>query len=169
MNISADDFRRHFELLSDEALVATQRDDLVPVAQACLDEEIARRGLADGEPEEPALAPSPDEHAVQQGEQLVTIATYSVGAEASMALGLLQSAGIPCKLDEQETVSFVPSDLHLIVPEAFAEEALEVLSFNLSDDDLAAQAEAAGPHPDSDPEDDEPQEELEEDGAPTRP
>lgn len=49
MNVSADDFRRHFELLSDAALLTTNRDDLTAVAQSCYDEEVAHRHL--NEPE----------------------------------------------------------------------------------------------------------------------
>ena len=45
MDISLEDFRRHFEILSDEALLATSREDLVETARACFDEEVVRRGL----------------------------------------------------------------------------------------------------------------------------
>ena len=45
MDVTLDDFRKHFELLSDDALLETNRDELVEAAQQCYDAEIARRGL----------------------------------------------------------------------------------------------------------------------------
>ena len=45
MEVSLDDFRRHFEILSDDALLATNREDLVESARECYDEEVTRRGL----------------------------------------------------------------------------------------------------------------------------
>jgi hypothetical protein len=49
MEVTAVDFRKHFELLSDESLLETNREELVEVAQQCFDEEVARRGLNETE------------------------------------------------------------------------------------------------------------------------
>src|ERR1019366_4998936 len=55
MEISLDDFRRHFELLSDETLLSTNREELVAGARPVYDEEIARRGL-----NSPAIEETPE-------------------------------------------------------------------------------------------------------------
>jgi hypothetical protein len=142
VQVSADDFRRHFELLSDAALLETNREDLVESARGCYDEEVARRGLnsppAGGEP-----AAEPVTHQASPGEELVVIATYIIPEEASLARGLLESAEIPYHL-ENEFAALGGFQLRLLVPAAFEAEALEVLEAEISDEELAAQAEAAG-------------------------
>lgn len=138
MEISLDDFRRHFELLSDAALLETNREDLVEAARGCYDEEVARRGLNS--------PPAPDEAAaaepVAEAPELVVVATYNIPEEASLARGLLESAEIPYHLDND----FAPLggfQLRLLVPAPFEADALEVLEAEISDEELAAQAEAA--------------------------
>ncbi|MES1260870.1 MAG: DUF2007 domain-containing protein [Acidobacteriota bacterium] len=146
MDISAEDFRSHFEVLSDKALLATKRDDLVAAAQAVYDQELVRRGLnEDGhgeipEPEgdEAPVAAPPDAPAQ---ERLVSVGSFTDMEEARMARGLLQSAGIPSGL-ENEKASMIA--LHLMVPESYEEAALQVLGGEISEEELAAQAEAAG-------------------------
>jgi hypothetical protein len=141
MDVSVDDFRRHFEILSDEALLSTNREDLVAGARACYDEEVARRGLSS-----PPVADTTEEEADAEGAgedpDLVVIATFSVPEEASLARGLLESAEIPFSL-ENEHAPLGGFQLRLMVPAAFEEEALQVLDTEISDEDLAAQAEAA--------------------------
>jgi hypothetical protein len=44
LQINPEYLRRHYATLSDEALLAIDRDELVAVAQKCYDEEVARRG-----------------------------------------------------------------------------------------------------------------------------
>jgi len=141
MEVSLDDFRRHFELLSDAALLETNRDELVESARECFDEEVARRGLNSPAGEEAAAepaAPPPN-----PGEQLVAIATFNIPEDANLARGLLQSAEIPYHL-ENEYVALGGFQLRLLVPAAFEHEALEVLAAEISEEELAAQAEAAG-------------------------
>jgi len=143
MNASAEDFRRHFDLLSDAALLSTNRDDLTGVAQSCYDEEVARRGLgakdvAVGGATEDESAPPED-----QEDEMVLIATYSVAEEASLARGLLTSASIPARI-ASDYVAMGPPDYQLVVPKEFQEHALEILEYQISDEELAAQAEEAG-------------------------
>jgi hypothetical protein len=135
MNVSAEDFRRHFELLSDSALLATNRDDLIEGAQSCYDEEMERRGLVVSGAE--AQVEKPVEEI-----GMVEIATYMVAEEASLARGLLETAEIPSKIDVNYTLG--PVVLRLLVPEDLVEQALEVLESEISEEELAAQAEAAG-------------------------
>lgn len=142
MEVSLTDFRRHFEILSDEALLETNRDDLVEIARGCFDEEVARRGLNAPAGETIAEDEANVDHA-NPGDELVLIATYNIAEEANFARGLLQSAEIPFHL-ANEYVALGGFQLQLMVPKAFEEQALEVLETEISDEELAAQAEAAG-------------------------
>lgn len=142
MEVTLDDFRRHFELLSDAALLDTDREDLVESARQCYDEEVARRGLNSASGEAIAgevLAPGEPNDA----QQLVQIATYMIPEEASLARGLLASAEIPFRLDN-ELAPLGGFQLRLFVPAAFEADAREVLAAEITDEELAAQAEAAG-------------------------
>jgi hypothetical protein len=145
VDISLDDFRRHFEILSDRALLATNRDDLVESAKACYDEEVLRRGLSSPEGEvasvenEEVAAPEPE----NPDDDLVLIGTFTVAEEASLARGLLESASIPVHL-ANEHVALGAFQLRLMVPAAYEEQAFEVLETQLTDEELAEQAEAAG-------------------------
>src|ERR1700759_4937243 len=90
-------FRDHFNLLSDEALLAVNREELVPLAQQCLDEEIDKRGLRQAEPapDEPMAGEdevSPDE------EDLTVLTTYDVAEEAEAARQTLTDADIHARL-----------------------------------------------------------------------
>jgi hypothetical protein len=142
VDVSAADFRQHYELLSDEALLEINPGDLVEVARQCLEDEIAQRGLnaeAGDDPEGIAAEPAADGE--ESGE--VLIATYTNGDELNLARGLLQSAEIPSRVENPLAV-MGGMELRLIVPAAFEEHALEVLGAEISDEELAAQAEAAG-------------------------
>ena len=154
MEVSLDDFRRNFEILSDDALLATNREDLVESARECYDEEVTRRGL-----NTPSIEPVPGEvltgEESHEGDELVLIATYNIPDEANFARGLLESAGIPFSL-QNEYVALGGIELRLMVPSAFEEEALQVLETEISEEELAAQAEAAGVF------EEEPEEELKE-------
>ncbi len=142
VEVNLDDFRRHFELLSDEALLETNREDLVESAKQCFDEEMARRGLnaAPVEEAEEQVAGRPE---LDPSDELVVIATYHIPEEASLARGLLESAEIPYHLDN-EYVALGGFEMRLRVPRRYQEEAVEILEMEISDEELAAQAEAAG-------------------------
>jgi hypothetical protein len=160
MDVSLNDFRRHFGILSDDALLATRREDLVESAQQCLDEELSRRGLLTGESDSGAVAAeSAEAEPDSAGGEPVSIATYTVAEEASLARGLLRIASIPCHLANEYT-GLGGFQLELMVPAAYVEQALDVLGAEISDEELAAQAEAAGElegeFEEEDQEDDEP-------------
>jgi len=143
MEVSLDDFRRHFELLSDETLLSTNREELVESARGCYDEEVARRGLNSPPDEEIAGEGTAETPQANPAEQLVLIATYLIPDEANLARGLLQSAQIPFRI-ENELAPLGGFQLRLLVPAALEAEALEVLESEISEEELAAQAEAAG-------------------------
>jgi hypothetical protein len=143
VEISRDDFRRHFDLLSDEALLEVNRGELVEAARPVYDEELERRGLnatAEAAPEDELM---PASVAPGEGEELVLVASYNVPDEASLARGLLQSAEIPYIL-QNDYVALGGIELRLLVPKQFQEQAIEILQHELSEEELAAQAEAAG-------------------------
>jgi hypothetical protein len=143
VEVSLDDFRRHFELLSDETLLSTNREELVESARGCYDEEVARRGLNSPPVEEITEAGTPETHQSNPADELVLIATYLIPDEANLARGLLESAEIPFRL-ENELAPLGGFQLRLLVPVAFEAEAMEVLESEISEEELAAQAEAAG-------------------------
>jgi hypothetical protein len=136
-----DDIRRHFELLSDEALLEANPDDLTEIARQCHAEEVERRGLLAAPEAAEAATENPDAPAAPEADEPITLATYTVYDEANLARGLLQSAGIPCALKSAQATLGV-YEILLIVPASMEQDALEVLASDISDEDLAAQAEA---------------------------
>ena len=143
MDISLEDFRRHFGLLSDESLLATNREDLVDAAKTCYDEEIERRGLnAEPAPEESG-EPLTVEAEAATGEPggLVSIASYPFPDEARLAWGLLKGAGIQAFLANEKSAL---GALHLMVPAEDVQTSLQIIGGEgISEEELAAQAEAA--------------------------
>jgi hypothetical protein len=131
--------RRQYSNLSDEALLSMNRGDLVELAQQIYDEEVESRGLAS-----PAASPA-SEIVTTEGEaseEMVEAATYTSRSEARLAKSFLVSAEIPCELENEFTLQEV--ELRLLVPANLLDQALEVLGAEISDEELAAQAEAAG-------------------------
>jgi hypothetical protein len=142
MKADLDDFRRLYSSLNDEALLAIDRGELVPMAQQCYDAELSARGL-DALAEEEEAAPMQNAF----GENLVEIAAFDNPSEASVARSLLRIADIPCMLSTDlpltGSILNVATDVRLYVPPEFVDQANEVLDHEISDEDLAAQAEAA--------------------------
>jgi hypothetical protein len=142
MKADLEDFRRLYSSLNDEALLAIDREELVPTAQQVYDVELSTRGLdAPAEEDEPA----PTQNAF--GENLVEIAAFDNPSEASVARSLLRIAEIPCMLSTDlpltGSILNVATDVRLYVPPEFVDQANELLDHEISDEDLAAQAEAA--------------------------
>jgi hypothetical protein len=144
VKVDADDFRRVYESLNDEALLAVKRDELVEVAQQCYDVEVAKRGLA---ARGDAAAAPPPGSAAATGEELVEVATFTDVDDARLARDLLESAEIPSYLANDAKLPgnmSTPSGFRLSVSPSMLEQAREVLDTQVSDEELAAQAEAAG-------------------------
>ncbi len=140
MQIDPEEFRRHYDSLSDEALLEIDSDELVDVARQCYEEELARRGIAFET--EPVVAPAESEiH-----DEWVLAATYLTAEEANMAHAMLESAAIPARLASNNTSAWSGTgELRLMVPPEFLEEAEIILDSEISDEDLIAQAEAEPP------------------------
>jgi len=141
VTLDIDEIRRNYERLSDEALLATNRDDLVPAAQAIYDEEVGKRGFSRPAELPDELEPAAADGGDEAAEPLVSVGSFIVVDEARFARGLLQGAQIPCALTNDKND---PMALVLMVRESHADAALEVLAGEISDEELAAQAEAAG-------------------------
>jgi hypothetical protein len=138
MKLDPADLRSQYSNLSDEALLSINRGDLVEIAQQIYDEELESRGLRS--PVQASAEPAPKE--IHPGEEMVEAATYTSRGEARLAKSFLVSAEIPCELENE--FSLDDAELRLLVPANLLDQALEVLGAEISDEELAAQAEAAG-------------------------
>jgi hypothetical protein len=141
--------RRLYARMSGAELRQINRHDLSDLARKSYDDEVARRGLD----LKPSGAAEPEQAPGRQPE-LVSVATFVFPDDAKLARALLESAAIPAYLENEHTLAVnwmltnAIGGLHLLVPAAFAEEARAILSSRVSDQDLAAQAEAAAKPPD---------------------
>ena len=153
MEATLEDIRRHFSQLSDEALLATVRDELTDTAKVCFDAELSGRGLTTESPAHEREAAGSPAEAEDQPQKLVVIATFDHAEEVPIAQALLRSAGIPSHRSDERGVAFkaIAGEIELLVPAEAEEQALLVLQSEISDEELAAQAEAAAPV-DEDPE-----------------
>jgi hypothetical protein len=139
MKLDPAELRQQYESLSDEALLAMNRADLVDLARQIYDEELESRGLglpAAVESESGKLPKS------ESGEEMVEAAVYDSRSEARLAKSFLLSAEIPCELENEFALD--DARLRLLVPASLLDQALDVLSAEISEEELAAQAEAAG-------------------------
>ena len=159
MQIDPEDFKRHYALLSDDALLEMDRDELVDTARVCYDAELAERNLTSPDAEENASsADHPGDDAPGQTEDgLQLVATFLSVEEANFARGLLQSADIPCSFENEQAVGFSGiGELRLMVPASAYDHACEVLETEISEEDLIAQAEAEATETADAPAEDEP-------------
>ena len=149
MEIDPAEIQRRYDELSDEGLLSIDREDLTALAQSYYDAELQRRGLSAARGSEQAIAPAGASG--KPGEPLVLVATFLALHEADMALTLLRSAEIPVYLENELTSMYTGSGgLRLMVPESYVAQAEEVLDAPISEEELAAQAEAAGSDESSD-------------------
>jgi hypothetical protein len=152
VDISTEDFRKHFASLTDEALLEQPREALVPSAQACLDAELASRRLQHGA--NPLQQGSDATDAPEEDE--VVVADFATLSEAEVAQGLLEAEGIPSTLSHVDTTGLqtpAANGVDLLVLASLAPRAQAILQqgIEISDEELAAQAEAAGLEFDADP------------------
>src|SRR5579862_6954042 len=145
MQIDPEDFKRHYALLSDDALLEIDRDELVDTARVCYDAELNERQLVRPDAEENASSPDhPVNDVLGQTEGgLQLVATFLSIEEANFARCLLQSADIPCSFENDQAAVFNGiGELRLMVPAAAYDRACEILETEISEEDLIAQAEA---------------------------
>src|ERR1700759_2782101 len=130
MQIDPEDFKRHYALLSDDALLEIDRGELVAAARPFYDAELAAGKLVLRDTEE--IAPSADltdaPARTQDGPQLVT--TFLSLEEANFARGLLESADIVGSLENEHGGPWTGSGaLQLMVPAPDYDRACEILEF----------------------------------------
>ena len=137
LEINPEEIRRHYEELSDEGLLAINPTDLTELARQYYDAELTTRGL---QPE------SSDAAELQLHEELAVVETFVSSEEAALGRALLRSAGIPAYLENELSSTWTGTGgLRLMVPRSSLEDAKLILETAISDDELAAQAEAAYP------------------------
>ena len=112
MKLDLEALRRHYQSLSDDALLAMDREELVEAAQHCYDEELAERGLTSQE--EAQAGQEYGEADFETGEDadwlqdaacacsFVSQPGGSAATDAGNARGALQEAGIPCQVSAIE-------------------------------------------------------------------
>ncbi len=144
MQVDPEEFRRRFDGLSDDALLEVNPDELVEVAQDLYYAELERRGLIEesGDEEAEPAEGKPNDPA----DDLVLAAEFGSAQEAAFGRSLLKSANIPVysQADFSGILAATEEDAKVYVPSSYLEQAKELLASPLTDEDLAAQAEAAG-------------------------
>jgi len=145
LEINPQEIKQRFAELSDDALLAVERDQLTELAQEIYDDELDERGLlssADASAEA-ADMPGPDPNL--KGEELIHVATFLDFHDAQMAVNLLRSADIPVSVQSEMGGAYAGiGTMRLVVPASLVEAAEEILDFEISEEELASQAEAAG-------------------------
>ena len=98
MQTDPEEYRRHYASLSDDALLATDRESLADLSRLYFDAEVAARGFSY---ERPTL------HMPEMDGPLVPAAVFFFLWEAQVARGLLQSAGVRCYLQNEYLLSII--------------------------------------------------------------
>src|SRR5579862_8493465 len=129
MNVDADALRRHYDALSDEALLDLKPGDLTEVARQCYEAELFHRGLKRAAPK--ALEDSEPEERQPVSPHLplkstaVSAAEFEYPEDARHARDVLEQAGIPCSLGESARNR--GRRIALLVPSSFLESAQQRL------------------------------------------
>lgn len=152
MEIDVESLRRYYSSLSDEALMALDREDLTEVAQKCWDGEIARRGINEL-PESDAAsddgageAETSSEGELDPGwlEDAVCACSFAGdpgGSPAADAVKVLDDAGIPCEVTTVEVPSAAGRqeyEYRVMVPAALNLKASSILDKELFNPELEA-------------------------------
>jgi hypothetical protein len=144
LDIDPEEIKQRYAELSDDGLLSIDRDDLTELAQRYYDAELDDRGLG-AEALSAQSAKQPEPEPGKPDEDMVLVATFLAMHEADLALTLLRSADIPVYLENELSSAYTGlGGLRLMVPSAFVEQAEEILGAQISEEDLIAQAEAAG-------------------------
>ena len=146
MSINIEGLKRHVASLSDEALLEVRREDLTEEAQGIYEGELTSRGLA-----WPAAAEEDEDAeaaAAAAAGGLISLGKYDSLEEGRFARDLLRNEGIPAWFAGELALKKGDSDplaaLELLTQAAFLEQAQLLLTSEISDEELARQAEDAG-------------------------
>ncbi len=153
MQIKAEDIRRHYESLSDEALLEIDPTELTEVARQCYQTEMEKRGLTEDAPPAGEEWATDDEAIEDTGvdpdwlEHASCPVSYRAvpgsnhAADVSRARDVLTDAGIPCH------VSVIPPDpnsgshydeYQILVPAGLNLKAVSVLDCEIFNPDMEA-------------------------------
>ena len=160
--------RKHYSSLSDEALLAIDRDDLLELAQSLYDAEMVERGL--GSSREVAAKDGSREWAVENDEfsnldesseveenedapawldgaaevySVVALPRRNDQERVADARQALEAAGIPCHLEQVELIEEAPTPVgthrwRILVPGKLELQAISTLERDLSNADFEA-------------------------------
>ncbi len=146
-----EELKRHVADLSDEALLEIEPGDLVEAARGVYEAELTSRGLAWSQDGQALPAEGLDSGA------LASIAKFESVEEARFARTMLENEGIPVWFVAELTPKLMSGDplagLELVTRTEFVEQAQLVLTTEISEEELARQAEEAAPE--AEPEDEE--------------
>jgi hypothetical protein len=135
-SVPAEEFRQHYQSLSDEGLLEIDPDDLTDAARVCFEEEVASRGLQ-LESVAPPAEPTPEE--------MIEWAPLDVFNDDEMKVvqSLLEAEGVPNSMKPRASENYPPSAAGsvLFVPASSLEKARQILAPEISDEELAAEAE----------------------------
>jgi hypothetical protein len=154
VQIDLESLRRHYSSISDEELLAFNRDDLIEVAQKCWDEEVERRGLDElresdaasddeaGEAEA-SLEGDLDPDWLQDAVCACSFVGDPGGSPASDAVKVLDDAGIPCEVTTVEVSSALGRhsaeyEYRVMVPAALTLKASSILDKEIFNPQLEA-------------------------------
>jgi len=139
-----DELRTHVAGLSDEALLEVQPDELVESARAVYEAEMSSRGISWNVP-----AADRSEEVADAPPAMVSLARFETVEEARFARTMLENEGVPVwfagELTPQRITADASAALELITKPEYLEQAQEILNAQISDEELARQAEEAGP------------------------
>jgi hypothetical protein len=154
VQIDLESLRRHYSSLSDEELLALNRDDLIEVAQKCWEEEVERRGLhelraSDAASDDQAgeaktsFEGDLDPDWLQEAVCACSFAGDPGGSPASDAVKVLDDAGIPCEVTTVEVSSALgrhPAEYEyrVMVPAALNLKASSILDKEIFNPQLEA-------------------------------
>jgi len=129
-------------MMADEELLGMDREELTDVARKCLNEELERRRIAP-QTDGTALSTAVDD----SGARWASAGMFHTADEAQVVLRLLESNGIPARLEKDfggllwRGSNPIPTS-SVLVPEAMLDEAHGLIESHLTEQELAAQAEA---------------------------
>jgi hypothetical protein len=154
LQIDLEDLRQHYASLTDEELLAFDRDALVEAARQCFDQELARRGLTREKATDPledwgsgngaAFDPDAEPDWLESAACACSYVSHpgnDAAADADNARDVLQSAGLPCRIvveEEPKGDSTKQVVYRVMVPGALNLEATSVLDQELFNPELEA-------------------------------
>jgi len=123
----------HFAEFSDEELLSIDRESLLKTSRESFDNELRDRGLEEYVSELNGAGPDRDTTAgsTPNPDEFVFAATL-LGAEAQVGQRVLQEAGIPCRLEEDDAPTPLEDyrGMRLLVPPDRFDEACKILEDN---------------------------------------